>query len=138
MVVSVVMEAYMNQFTTTELLSYTEVLYDEATEDWYAQRDLDEVGSDERNCMRLAHQFCLAMKTYRERFFVYVLSKPAGSMPAQLESYLLYLHYTIELCDDKEIDQLELDWITWQRNYILMKSGMIVEIVSYMEIVTYD
>ena len=49
----------------------------------------------------------------------YVLSKPAGSMNAHLESYLLHLHYRTELCDDKEKDQLELDWITWQRDYTL-------------------
>ena len=33
---SVIMEAFRDQFTTTELLSYKEVLYDEATEEWYA------------------------------------------------------------------------------------------------------
>ena len=32
-----------DQFTATELLSYKEVLYDGATEEWYAQRDPDEV-----------------------------------------------------------------------------------------------
>ena len=56
------MEAFENEFTATELLSYKEVLYDEATEEWYAQRDLDEVEPEERNCMRLARQFCLLMK----------------------------------------------------------------------------
>ena len=81
------------------------MLYDEATEDWYAERDLDEVESEERNCMQLVHQFCLAMKTYRERLFVNLHSKPAGSMSAHLESYLL--HHTTS-CDDKEIDQLEI------------------------------
>ena len=35
---------------------YKEVLYHEATVDWYAQRDLDEVEREERNCMHLAHQ----------------------------------------------------------------------------------
>ena len=34
------MEAFRDQFTATELLSYKEVLYDEATEEWYAQHDL--------------------------------------------------------------------------------------------------
>ena len=51
------MEAFRDQFTTTELLSYKEVLYDEATEEWYAQRDPDEVEREEHNCMRLARQF---------------------------------------------------------------------------------
>ena len=54
---SVIMEAFKNEFTVTELLPYKEVLYDEATEECYAQRDLDEVEREERNCMRLARQF---------------------------------------------------------------------------------
>ena len=70
------MEAYKNKFTTTELLLYKEVLCDEATKDWCAQRDLDEVESQERNCMRLAHQLCLVTKKYRERYITYVLPKP--------------------------------------------------------------
>ena len=45
------MKAYKNQFTTTELLSYKEVLHDEATEHWHAQLDLDEVESEERNSL---------------------------------------------------------------------------------------
>ena len=73
---SVIMEAFRDQITTTELLAYKEVLYDEATEEWYAQRDLDEVEREERNCMRLARQLC----------------------------------------------QLELDWITWQRDYASNKT----------------
>ena len=56
------MEASKNQFTTTELLSYKEVLCDEATEDRYAQRGLDEVEREERNCMRLAQQFYLVTR----------------------------------------------------------------------------
>ena len=55
---SAIMEAFRDQFTATELLSYKEVLYDEATEEWYMQRDPDEVEREERNCMRLAQQFC--------------------------------------------------------------------------------
>ena len=55
---SVIREAYRDQFIATELLSYKEVLYDEATEEWYAQRDTDEVGREEHNCMRLNRQFC--------------------------------------------------------------------------------
>ena len=51
------MEAYKNQFTTTELLSYKEVLYDEATEYWYAQRDLDEVEREERNCSPILSRY---------------------------------------------------------------------------------
>ena len=51
------MEAFRDQFTATELLSYKEVLFEEATKEWYAQRDPDEVDREERNCIRLAKQF---------------------------------------------------------------------------------
>ena len=44
---SVIMEAFRDQFTTTELLSYKEVLYNEATEECYAQREPDEVVREE-------------------------------------------------------------------------------------------
>ena len=123
---SVIMEAFRDQFITTELLPYKEVLYGEATEEWYAQRDPDEVDHEERNCMRLARQFCNLMKEYRERFFTYALfQSPTQSVAAHLESYLLHLYYTSELdnlYDDIEIDQLELYWITWQRDYALNKA----------------
>ena len=81
---------------------------------------------EERNCMRLARQFCHLMKEYRERFFTHVLFQlPTRSVAAHLESYLLHVYYTSQLDnlqDDKEIDQLELDWITWQRDYALSKT----------------
>ena len=44
---SVIMEAFRDQFTATELLSYKEVLYEEATEKRYAQRDPDEVNRED-------------------------------------------------------------------------------------------
>ena len=117
------MEAFRDQFTATELLSYKEVLYDQATEEWYAQHDPDEVDHEERNCMCLAQQFCPLKKGYRERFFTYVLFQPQ-SVAVHLVSYLLDVYYTSELDnlhDDIEIDQLGLDWIAWQRNYALNK-----------------
>ena len=40
---SVIMEAFRDRFTALELLSYKEVLFEEAIEKWYAQRDPDEV-----------------------------------------------------------------------------------------------
>ena len=88
---SVIMEAFRDQSTATELLLYKEVLYDETTEEWYAQRDPDEVDREERNCIRLARQFCQLMKEYRERLFTYVLfQSPIQSVAAHLESYLLH------------------------------------------------
>ena len=48
------MESFKNEFNTAELLSYKDGLYYEATEDWYAQRDLHEVEGEERSRMRLA------------------------------------------------------------------------------------
>ena len=68
---SVIMEAFKDQFTATELLSYKEVLYEEATEEWYAQRGPHEVDRENRNCTRLDRQFL--MEEYRERGFTYVL-----------------------------------------------------------------
>ena len=79
------MEAFRNQFTATELLSYKEVLFEEATEEWCAQRDLDEVNREERNCIRLIQQFGHLVKEYRERFFTYVLfQSPTGSAAAHV------------------------------------------------------
>ena len=79
------MEAFRDQFTTTE--SHKEVLYVEATEEWYAQRDPHEVEREERKCMRLARQFCHLMKEYRERVFTYVFfQSPTRSVAAHLES----------------------------------------------------
>ena len=110
---SVIIEAFRDQFTAIELLLYKEVLYDEATEEWYAQHNPDEVDREERNCMRLARQFYHLMKEYIERFFTYLLSQsPAQSVATHLESYLLHVYYTSELDNlhgDIEIDQLELD-----------------------------
>ena len=89
------MEALRDRFTATELLSYKEVLYDGAAEECYAQRDPDEVEREERNCMRLARQFCHLMKEYRERVYTYVLfQSPTRSVAAHLESYLLHVYYT--------------------------------------------
>ena len=36
---SVTMEAFRERYITADLLSYKEVLFEEATEEWYAQRD---------------------------------------------------------------------------------------------------
>ena len=101
------MEAFRDQFTATYLLSYKEVLYDEATEEWYAQRDPDGVDLEERNCMRLARLFCHLMKEYRERIFTYVL---------------LHVYYTSELDNLYDAIEIELNWITWQREYALNKA----------------
>ena len=61
------------------------------------------------------------MEEYRERFFTYVpLQSPTRSLAAHLESYLLHRHYTSQLdnlYDTIEVDPLEVDWITWHRDY---------------------
>ena len=97
------------------------MLFDEATEEWYAQRDPDEVDREERYRIRLAQQFGHIMEEYRDRFFTNVLfQSPTGRVAAHLESYLLHMHYTLALDDlynSATKDQLELDWITWQRDY---------------------
>ena len=95
---SVIMEAFRDQFTASELLSYKEVLFEEATEEWYAQRDPDEVDREERNCIRLAKQFDHLVEEYRDRFFTYVLfQSPTRSVATHLESYLLHMYYTSQL-----------------------------------------
>ena len=77
------------------------------------QRYPGEVEREERNCMRLARQFCHLMKKYRERFFTYVLfHSSTRSVAGHLENYRLHVYYTSELDnlhDEKEIDELELD-----------------------------
>ena len=110
------MEAFRYRFIAAELLSYKEVLFEEATEEWYVQRDTDEVGREECNCIRLAEQFGHPMEEYRERFFTYVLlQSPTQSVVTHLEIYLLHNHYTSQLdnlYDNIEVDQLEVNWIT--------------------------
>ena len=69
---SVIIEAFRGRFVAAELLSHKEVFFEEATEDWYAQHDPDEVVQEECNCIRLAEQFAHLMEEYRERFFTYV------------------------------------------------------------------
>ena len=115
------MEAFRDRFIAAELLSYKEVLYEDATEEWYATYDPKEVEREERNCMLLARQFYRLVGVYRERFFTYVLFQSSTHSAAKyLERYLLHFYYTSQLDndndddDDKEVDQLKLDWITWQ------------------------
>ena len=66
------------------------------------------------------------MKEYRERIYIYVLfQSPTRSIATHLESYLLHMYYTSQLDilhGDIEKDQLELDRITWQRDYVQNKS----------------
>ena len=45
------MGAFSDRFIAAELLSYKEVLHDEATEEWCAPYDPKEVEPEKRNCM---------------------------------------------------------------------------------------
>ena len=122
---SVIMEAFRDRFAAAELLSYKEVLFNEATEEWYAQRDPVEVDWVECDCIRQAEQFAHFMEEYRERLFTYVLlQSPTRSLATHLKGYLLHKHYTSQLdniYDNIEVDQLEVDWITWHRDYVYNK-----------------
>ena len=92
------MEAFRDRFVTAELLSYKEVLFVEATEEWYAQRDPVEVDWVECESIRQAEQFAHLMEEYRERLFTDVLlQSPTQSLAAHLESYHLHSHYTSQL-----------------------------------------
>ena len=84
---SVIVEAFRDRFVAAELLSYKEVLFVEATEEWYAQCDPDEVDWVECDCILQAEQFAHLMKEYRERFFTYVLLQSTKSLATHLESY---------------------------------------------------
>ena len=114
-----------DRFTGAELLSYKEMLFEEATEVCYAQRDPEEVDREECNCIRLGEQFGHLMEEHRERFFTYVLlQSQTQSVAAHLESYLLHMHYTSQLdnlYDNIEVDLLEVDWIAWDRDYAYNK-----------------
>ena len=107
---SVIMEAFRDRFIAAELLSYKEVLFEEATEESYVQRDPIEVDWVESDCICQAEQFAHLMEKYRERFFSYVLLQSPKSLAAHLESYHLHRHCQL---DNIEVDQLEVDWITW-------------------------
>ena len=62
-------------------------------------------------------------ESVQRTFFTYALfQSPTRCVAAHLESYLLHVYYMSELDnlhDDKEINQLELDWITWHRDNAL-------------------
>ena len=57
---SIIIEAFRDRFIAAELLSYKEVLFEETTEEWYAQRD-------PVDCIRQAEQFAHLMEEYREQ-----------------------------------------------------------------------
>ena len=119
---SVIVEAFRDRFIAAELPSYKEVLFEEATEEWYAQRDPVEVDWGETDCIRQAEQFAHGMEEYRERLLTYVLLQSPKSLAAHLESY--HRHYTSQLdnlYDNIEVDQLEVDWITGHRYYAYNK-----------------
>ena len=118
------MEAFRDRFIAAELLSYKEMLFEEATEEWYAQRDPVEVDWVESDCICQAEQFAHLMEKYTERFFTYVLLQSPKRLAAHLESYLLHRHYTSQLDnlnDNIEVDQLVVDWITWHIDYAYNK-----------------
>ena len=83
---SVIMEAFRDRFVVAEVLSYKEVLFEEA-EELYAQRDPVEVDWVESDCIRQAEQFSHLAEEYRERFFNYVLLQSPKRLAAHLESY---------------------------------------------------
>ena len=122
---SVIMEAFRDQFVVAELLLYKEVLFEAATEDWYAQCDPVEVDWVECDCIHQAEQFAHLMEECREQFLTYVLlQSPMRSEAAHLESYLVHKHYTSQLDnlhDNIGVDQLEVDWKTWHRDYAYNK-----------------
>ena len=110
------MEAFRDWFTAAELLSYKEVLYEKAMEEWYAPYDPKEVKREERSLILLARQLYHLVEMYRDVLF----QSRTHSAAIYLERYILHVYYTSQLDndDDKKVGQLELDWITWQRDYM--------------------
>ena len=58
------------------------MLFEETTEEWYAQRDPVEVDLVESDCMHQAEQFAHLMEEYRERIFAYVLLQSTKTLAA--------------------------------------------------------
>ena len=79
---SIIMEGFR------ELLSYVEVLFQEATEEWYAQRDPVEVDWVECDCIHQAEQFAHLMEEYRERLFTYVPGSTFRELPLAQTLYI--------------------------------------------------
>ena len=73
------------------------MLYKEATEEWYALRDPDEVDHEDRNSL---------WKSTENDFSPMYYQSPIQSVAAHLESYLLHVYYISQLDNlygDKEI-----------------------------------
>ena len=86
---SVIMEAFRDRFIAAEILSYKELLFGEATEEWYVQRDPIAVDWVESDCIHQTEQLAHLMEEYREQFFTTLLQSP-NSLATHLESYHLH------------------------------------------------
>ena len=106
------MEAFRVRFIAAELLSHKEGLFEEAAEEWYAQRDPDEVDWVECDCIRIAEQFGHLMEEYRERTPSITNAKCGNTFRKLPLAQTLYI---------TEVYQLEVDWITWHRDYAYNK-----------------
>ena len=115
-------ELYKEFFIKSELLSYEDVLFYNATEDWYAQRDEEEIDNTRYSCKQLAYRFYCTTRLYRERFFNYTFSNVTmqnWSTAARIDSYHFY--YVTEsyrdniYSNESKDNSLELIWIDWQR-----------------------
>ena len=98
------------------------MLLEEATEEWYALRDPFEVDWVESDCIRPAEHLAHLMEEYKEQLFNYVALQSSKRLAAHFESYHLNRHYTSQLDNlELEADPLEVDWITWHRDYAYNK-----------------
>ena len=99
----------------SELLSYEDVLFEEATENCHAQRPEDIMDETQRQCNQLAYRFYRATRPYRINFFKFMDANSIStwSIAERIESY--HCAYVCEMdATDAAEDPLELIWIDCQ------------------------
>ena len=106
------MEAFRERFITAELLSYKCVLFEEATEEWYAQW----IGQRAIVCVKLSNSH-ISWKSIEND--APSITQTSGSKFRELP----HRNYTSQLdnLDNIEDDQLEVEWLTWHRDYAYNK-----------------
>ena len=145
------MQALKAKFEEIEVESYKDVLYDNATEEWYMPYDPEEIEREERNSLIIALQFFNYMAKYREAFLTYTaltLHEQNGRYNKVEEGYLqhrllrhkigIYLgsYQKYILLESKLLDENDDDddggaqqddtqlgsWATWLKDYTVSRA----------------
>ena len=96
------------------------MLFDDATEEWYVQRDTLTVEWTENECLRQAWKFSQFVEKYSERFFPYMELQPVKNLYMHLQMYRLHKYYTSQIkgLHDKDTqNELEMNWLWWHCDY---------------------